>query len=122
MKRIIFISLGSLSFVLGIVGIFLPVLPTTPFLLLTAWCYANSSQRLYQWLITHPVFGAYILQFREDRSIPMRVKIVAISTLWVFLLVSILWVVRAYWYVQLLLLMIGVGVTAYLLSLKTRKP
>ena len=67
--KIILISVGSLSVLLGILGIFLPLLPTTPFLLLAALCYSRSSERFYQWLVTNRWFGEYIRNYREGRGI-----------------------------------------------------
>lgn len=72
--RAVFFVLGCLFFVLGIVGIFLPVLPTTPFMLLTAGCWANSSERFHSWLIHHPQFGKFIQNWQEKRAIPRRAK------------------------------------------------
>ncbi len=77
-KKIFFITLGTLAVALGIVGVALPVLPTTPFLLLAAACYARSSERLYDRLLADPVFGPYIREWREYRTIPRRAKISAI--------------------------------------------
>ena len=65
-------ALGCLSFVLGVVGIFVPLLPTTPFLLLSAALWVRSSPRLYDWLLAHPCLGRYVRNFRENRAIPLR--------------------------------------------------
>ena len=73
--KIILISVGSLSVLLGILGIFLPLLPTTPFLLLAALCYSRSSERFYQWLVTNRWFGEYIRNYREGRGITSKHKI-----------------------------------------------
>ena len=73
--KIILLLLGILSLVLGVIGIFLPVLPTTPFLLLSATLFLRSSQKLYDWLLSHPYLGEYIRNFKEHRAIPLRVKI-----------------------------------------------
>ena len=75
--------------ILGIIGIFLPIVPTTPFLLLAAACYARGSERLYNWLMTNKVFGQYIGNYREGKGIPLKVKILSISFLWVAIAVSI---------------------------------
>ena len=74
------IFIGSISLLLGILGIFLPLLPTTPFLLLSAAAWVKASPRLYQWLISHRLFGEYIRNFREYRAIPLRVKICSVSS------------------------------------------
>lgn len=121
MVKKVLILLGSISLGLGVIGIFLPVLPTTPFLLLSASLYAKSSDRLYHWLITHPVFGEYIRLFREDNALPLHLKIISISTMWLFMLFSIFFVVNGKSYLQLLLAVIGIAVSIYLLSFKTKK-
>ena len=115
-----FIIIGSLSLILGITGIFLPVLPTTPFLLLSAALFARSSDRLYLWLINHKIFGEYIRNFREDKAITLQVKIISISTLWLFMLYSIFYIVSEKWYLQVLLGSIALGVSVYILSFKTK--
>ena len=76
------IILGTVSLALGIIGIFLPLLPTTPFLLLTAALYFRGSPRLYQWLLNHKCLGPYIRNFRENRAIPLRAKVVSIALMW----------------------------------------
>ncbi len=114
----LWIAGGSLSVALGVIGIFFPVLPTTPFLLLAAFCYARSSRRFYDWLLNNRWFGAYIRNYREGRGIPLTEKILAISSLWLTIGFSILFVVRVMW-VKLLLLAIAVGVTIHLVCIKT---
>ena len=82
--RLAFGALGTLFLlvgVIGIVGIFVPVLPTTPFLLLATACYARSSRRFYNWLMNHPAFGPLIIEWRTYRSIPWRVKMIAVTTM-----------------------------------------
>lgn len=76
--RIIWLTLGLLSVALGIVGIFLPLLPTTPFLLLAAFCFSRSSERLHTWLVTHPTLGPHIIAWNERGAIPLRAKRLAI--------------------------------------------
>lgn len=70
---------GGLALILAMLGIFLPVLPTTPFLLLAAACYARSSAHFYNRLLNNRIFGRYILQWRETRTIPLRAKVTAVS-------------------------------------------
>ena len=121
MKKIILIILGSISLGLAILGVFLPLLPTTPLLLLSAALYARSSEKLYNWLLNHPVFGEYIRNFREDKAIPLNIKTIAISTLWLFMLYSIFFIVNKKWYLQVLLAGIALGVSIYILSFKTKQ-
>lgn len=72
--RLVLAGLGTLFVLLGLLGLFLPVLPTTPFLLLAAACYARSSRRIFDWLLNHPRFGPIIREWREYRSMPYRAK------------------------------------------------
>ena len=109
---------GTAFVVLGVVGVFVPVLPTTPFLLLAAACYARSSQRFYDWLLGHRLLGRYIRNYREGRGLPWQSKAVTILLLWASLLYAGIMVVDALW-ARLIFLVIAVGVTWHLLSLPT---
>lgn len=120
MKKMVYIILGSICFGLGVIGVFVPLLPTTPFILLTAALYAKSSEKLYNKLLNHHVFGSYIRSFREDCSIPLRIKIVAITSLWIVMLYTIFFVVNEKWYLQIMLGVIAVGVTIHILSFTTK--
>ena len=82
MKKSILVICGNLAVVLGIAGIFLPLLPTTPFLLLAAACYVRSSERLYQWLTTNRWTGSYLQTYQKGKGIPRRAKILTIAILW----------------------------------------
>lgn len=119
-KKYLLILLGSISLVLGIIGIFLPVLPTTSFLLLSSYCYVRSSPRLYSWLIHHRIFGRYIYNYLTYRAIPKRTKIFTVAFLWATLLLSMSLVSSSY--LRLFLLAVGIGVTIHVLTLKTLKP
>ena len=117
MKRV-YVLLGSLSLALGILGIFLPLLPTTPFLLLTAALWIKGSPRLYQRLLAHKRLGPYIRQFREQRAIPLRAKIVSVSLVWITLGYSAGWLVENL-LLRILLLALATGITVYILSSRT---
>lgn len=119
-KKILLITCGTLSVVMGVLGMFFPVLPTTPFLLLAAFCYARSSERFYHWLITNRLFGEYIKNYREGKGIPLKQKIIALTFLWLTMGYTVLFVVPLWW-VKLLLLGIATGVTVHLVRLKTLK-
>ena len=80
--KTLYIVIGTISLALGILGIFLPLLPTTPFLLLTAALYFKGSSRLYNWLLNHRYFGPYIRNYRENKAIPLRAKIVSLVLMW----------------------------------------
>ena len=97
MHKQLFIILGFICVALGVLGIFLPVLPTTPFLLLAAWLFAKSSDKLYNKLLENKYVGSYIKNFREHRSIPMPTKILAISMIWVSIGISVVFAVKMLW-------------------------
>ncbi|MDR2085436.1 MAG: YbaN family protein [Bacteroidales bacterium] len=118
--KILFIIIGCISLVLGILGIFLPILPTTPFLLLSSFLFLKSSDRLYNWLINHKYLGKYIKDFQIHRAIPLKVKITSISLLWITISISAIFFVTAIW-LKILLIGIAIGVTIHILSFKTRK-
>ncbi|MFI3302459.1 MAG: YbaN family protein [Rikenellaceae bacterium] len=119
--KALFIILGTISLVLGVVGIVLPLLPTTPFLLLSATLYLHSSPKLYVWLISSKYLGAYIRDYKENRAIPFSSKIVIITILWASLTYCIFWVVSTILWAQILLSLVGVGVTWHVLTLRTKK-
>jgi len=119
--KLVFVIFGFISLVLGVIGIFLPLLPTTPFLLLSAWLFAKSSAKLYNWLLNHKLLGKYIRSFREDKAIPLRMKIISLCMLWGTMLTSIIFVVDDNWWLQLMLAIIAIGVTIHILSFNTKK-
>ena len=121
LTRTLLIAGGTLCVALAVLGLFLPVLPTTPFLLLAAVCYARSSERFYHWLMTNRWFGAYIRNYREGRGIPLWHKVAAISLLWLTIGYAAC-VVVPQWWVKGILLGIAVAVTVHLLKTKTAKP
>lgn len=102
----------------GVVGIALPVVPTTPFLLLAAACYGRSSVRCYRWLVTNRVFGRYLSDYLCGRGVPLRVKVTALTFLWVVIGVSVFLVER--WWLRGILLAVAVAVTVHVLMLKRR--
>lgn len=118
-NKLLIIS-GTLCVALGLMGMVLPVLPTTPFLLLAAICYARSSKRFYDWLLTNRWFGEYIRNYREGKGIPLKQKFFSILLLWLTIGYSA-WFVVSSWWVKLILLGIAVAVTIHLTSLKTFK-
>lgn len=120
-QRRLYFAGGTVSLALGMLGIPLPLLPTTPFLLLSAWLYARSSKRFYFWLINHRYFGKTIRNYREKGGVARNVKIWAIALLWVTITLSATLAVSSWW-VRGLLLVIATGVTIHISSLKTIKP
>jgi uncharacterized membrane protein YbaN (DUF454 family) len=81
-KRRFLILAGTILTSLGIIGIFIPILPTTPFLLLAAACYMRNSERFYKWLINNRIFGTYVRNYIEGRGMPIRIKVFTIILLW----------------------------------------
>ena len=116
-KKYVYIMGGSLSLILGIAGVFIPVLPTTPFLLLASFCYLRSSERMYNWLMNHKIFGAYIYSYLTYKAIPKKTKVGTMIFLWSTLIFSMILVSSLH--IRIFLLVVGVAVTAHLLMLKT---
>lgn len=117
LRKYLLIFLGTLSLGLGVIGVFLPVLPTTPFLLLASFCYVRSSKRMYNWLINHKIFGAYIYCYLNYKAVPKKTKIGALIFLWTTLIVSAALVPSLH--VRIFLLVVGIAVTTHLVTLKT---
>ncbi|WP_028240995.1 YbaN family protein [Stutzerimonas azotifigens] len=119
--RYVLLAIGTLSVVCGVVGIFLPVLPTTPFLLLAAACFVRSSRRFYEWLVGHRVLGPLVRDYLEGNGIPLRGKVLAIGTMWISIGVSC-WLVPLPW-ARAGMLVSATLVTVYILRQKTlRRP
>ncbi len=119
-KRRLLIGAGTLSTGLGIIGIFIPILPTTPFLLLAAACYMRSSERFYQWLINNRLFGAYVRNYVEGRGMPEKLKIVIILVLWLTIGLSITFGVQNT-VVRVVLICVAIGVTIHICLIKKRE-
>ena len=118
--KYLFVTLGSIFLGLGVIGVFVPGLPTTPFLLLSAAFYVRSSRRMYRWLLHHKIFGKFIRDFRESRSISLRNKLVSISTMMVMLSLSVFVFVDEL-YTKLIILVLGIIGFAVILSFPTTK-
>lgn len=119
--KIVLALLGLISLGLGIIGAFLPLLPTVPFVLLSAYLFAKSSDRLHKWLITHRIFGQIIRDFREEKGISIQGKVTAISMMWISNIISICFIVDDKLWMQILLTLISIGVTIQILRYKTKK-
>ena len=117
--KILLIATGTFLIILSIIGIFIPVLPTTPFLLLAAALYARSSKRFYNWLINNRILGRYIKNYREGKGIPLKVKIIAISILWITIGYSAIFAMEILW-VRVLLVIIAIGVTVHIVRVRPR--
>jgi uncharacterized membrane protein YbaN (DUF454 family) len=114
------IAAGTVSTGLGILGIFVPLLPTTPFLLLAAILYARSSDRFYHWLLYNRWFGSYIRNYLQKRSIPLRAKVFTLVLLWVVIGCSVAFAVESF-VARLILALIAIGVSIHVLTLRTLK-
>ena len=109
--KILWISLGSFFVALAALGVALPGIPTTPFLILAAACYIRSSQKLYDWLISNKTFGPYLKDYREGKGIPKKAKILAISMIILFVGSSVIFGIED----QILKVVVGVlGLTGLL--------
>ena len=118
--RYLYTLLGFISLLLGIIGIFVPLLPTTPFLLLTAALFFRGSPKCYDYLLNHPLLGTYIQNFRLHRAIPLSAKIIAITLIWTTLLYCA-FTLTQHWGLRLLHIALATGISVYLLSFKTLK-
>lgn len=116
--RVLLIIAGWCFVALGIIGIFLPVMPTTIFLIIAAAAFARSSEKFYFWLLNNRYLGKLIKDYREQKGMPLRAKIIAILMLNAAIGYSAFFAVDLVW-VKVLLIAIAVGVTAYILSIKT---
>lgn len=111
------LAIGWLSVALGVIGIFLPVLPTTPFLLLAAACFVRSSRRFYLWLVTHPRLGPWIRDYLEGQGIPLKGKVYALVLMWVSISFSCYLVLMPW--ARAFMLSSAVLVSLYILKQKT---
>ena len=115
-KKALLVAAGSICIVLAVLGVFLPLLPTTPFLLLASACYVRSSERLHGWLMGNRLLGGYIRNFKERRGVPLRAKFVTVALLWLPLLYSVyrldlLWL-------EVLLVLMGAAWSVLILRMK----
>ncbi len=117
-KRLLLLILGWLSLTTGIIGAFLPLLPTTPLVLLAAWCFSKSSERFHTWLIEHKYFGPIVRDWQSADGIPRRARNRAIIFMWVGMAISIL-IVSRFW-ATIGLVIIGLCVSTYLMRMPIR--
>jgi hypothetical protein len=114
------LTAGTILVGIGILGIFLPLLPTTVFFLMAAWCYARSSHRFYDWLHHNKYFGKYLKNYREGKGGTVLSKVSSIVILWGGIIYSI--IVTGSLTIQLILLAIAVGVTIHIIVIPTYRP
>ncbi|NLM35796.1 MAG: DUF454 domain-containing protein [Clostridiales bacterium] len=119
-KKILLILIGVIAMGLGMLGVILPVLPTTPFLLLSAACFIRSSERLYNFLITNKYFGQYIKDYREGKGIPKKTKVIALLMLWTTILSCLIFFIDKL-IVRLVIFAIASTVTVYIIKIKNKE-
>lgn len=117
--RILLIIAGTISLILGAIGIFIPLLPATPFLLLSAACYMRSSERMLNWLLNNRWCGSYIRNYREGKGIPLKTKILAISVLWITIGYSSFFIVHDFLIAQVAMIAIAAAVSIHLIKTPT---
>ncbi len=123
--RALWLTTGLICVGLGTIGIALPILPTTPFLLAAAACFCKSSTRMYNWLLNNKWLGEYIRNYREGRGLPARTKIAALTVLWVTIVVSTAFFLnrllpdQMVLPMQLIMVAVAIGVSIHILRLPT---
>ena len=117
-KRILYIIIGTLFLIIGAIGIVVPVLPTTPFLLITAACYLRGSKKLYNWMVNNRVFGEFIENYRKGKGITKKNKLLTIAFLWVTISFSAVFVVKIF-VIRVILFIVATAVSAHIMRLPT---
>lgn len=120
-RKAILIFAGTVCVGLGVLGMFLPLMPTTVFLLMAAYCYSRSSDRFHNWLLSNRWFGSYIKNYRAKKGITLRQKVTTLLTLWASIGISI-WLLGGAFWSTLMLAAVAVGVTIHILWIKTHRP
>lgn len=115
--RALFFVAGTIFLALGAIGVVLPILPTTPFLLLALACYCRSSERMTHWMLNNKYFGKYIRNYKEGKGIPLKTKLFAITTLWITISISAILILNIW--IALILFAVAIAVTIHLIRLPT---
>ena len=118
--RYLYLVSGVLLVAVGVIGIFLPILPTTIFLILASACFVKGSPKANDWLRNHKILGAYLKNYQDKSGLTVKAKILNISFLWLMILTSAYFFTEEI-FIRLLLLAIAIGVTTHLLMVKTKK-
>ncbi len=111
--------LGSIFVGLGVIGIFIPLLPTTPFLLLAGLCFNQGSEKMRNWFKNNKLIGSYVSNYYENKGIPLKSKIISIAVLWITIGLSIHFIPNIY--IRIFLVLVILGVTIYLIRIPTLK-
>lgn len=117
--RYFYLISGFLLVAIGVIGIFLPVLPTTIFLILASACFVKSSPKANEWLRNHKVLGMYVKNYQDKSGLTIRAKIINITFLWIMILLSAFYLTDEF-YIKIILIAIAIGVTIHLLLIKTK--
>jgi len=118
MMRGVYIVVGTIALVIGAIGLFLPVIPTTPLLILAAACYYRGSDRLHNWILSSRWFGETIKNYQEGRGLTRDTKVRAISMMWAMILISA-WFFVSNLFIRVAIICVAIGVTVYLARLPT---
>jgi uncharacterized membrane protein YbaN (DUF454 family) len=119
-KKYFYLVSGFLLVAIGVIGIFLPLLPTTIFLILASVCFVKSSPRANNWLRNHKVLGAYIKNYQDKSGLTLNSKIFSITFLWISILLSAYFFTKEF-FIRILLIAIAIGVTVHLVVIKTKE-
>ena len=117
LKRRLLVIAGTVFTGVGILGILVPILPTTPFLLLAAACFVRSSQRFYNWLLNNRLLGIYISSYVQGKGMPRRVKVFTVVLLWTTIGLS-MWLATQDVVIRVILVLVAVGVTIHIILIK----
>lgn len=120
LAKSLWFAAGTLFLAIGLVGVAVPILPTTPFLLLAAACYLRSSKRMYDWMMTNKIFGRYLREYHEGRGVPVRVKVGTIAFLWIVISITAVFFVDELW-LRALLVIIAIAVSLHIATIRPRK-
>jgi uncharacterized membrane protein YbaN (DUF454 family) len=118
--RYIYLIIGILLVAIGVIGIFLPILPTTIFLILASACFIKSSHQANEWLRNHKILGIYIKNYQDKSGLTIKAKVFNVALLWIMILSSAYFFTEEI-FIKLLLIAIAIGVTIHLLMVKTKK-
>lgn len=119
-KKILYIIIGTISLILGTIGLFVPLLPTTPFWLLTSWCFIRSSKKLYNRVMANKYFGECVRNYVEEKAIPIRTKVTALTIMWLSTILTSIFLIDELW-MKIGLTLISIGVSWHLITFPTKK-
>lgn len=121
LSKALMVAAGTVCLALGSIGVFVPVLPTTPFLLLAAACYARGSRRFYCWLLSNRILGTYLRYYYEGRGLPLRVRALTITILWLTIGITTISFLDELW-LRVALLLVAIAVSVHVATLGPKGP